>query len=164
MWLTTFQWEMIAAAEKISFVVILTWLQVARFYRVLFLCNYMYGNSQKFPSRCEELSITVKLFLITDGELIMVVSIRVKLCRTTTYIHTYEVHKISLQTFFVLALLLIVHTWNSRPLQSNLLRRQCTCCTIPTTFGTSHGSPQWSSSQPLSSPQLSHKKASELRE
>ena len=27
------------------------------------------------------------------------------------------------------ALLLIVHTWNSSPLQSNLLRLQCTCCT-----------------------------------
>ena len=37
---------------------------------------------------------------------------------------------------------------------------QCTCCTVPTTSGTPHGSPlvwacQWTSSQPLSSPQLS---------
>ena len=61
----------------------------------------------------------------------------------------------------VSALLLIVHTWNSSPLWSNLLRLQCTCCTIPTTSTRPHGSPlmwacQWSSSQPLSSPQLSH--------
>ena len=33
--------------------------------------------------------------------------------------------------FFVWALLLIVHTWNSSPLRSNLLRLQCTC-TVPT--------------------------------
>ena len=73
----------------------------------------------------------------------------------------YEVHTISFQTFFVWALLLIVYTWNSSPLWSNLLRLQCTCCTIPTTSGRPHGSPlvwacQWPSSQPLSSPQLSH--------
>ena len=59
------------------------------------------------------------------------------------------------------ALLLRVYTWNSSPLPSNLLRLQCTCCTIPTTSGRPHGSPlvwacQWPSSQPLSSPQLSH--------
>ena len=58
--------------------------------------------------------------------------------------------------FFVWALLLIVHTWNTSPLQSNLLRLQCTCCTIPTTSGRPHGSPlvwacRWSLSQPLSS-------------
>ena len=63
--------------------------------------------------------------------------------------------------FFVWALLLIVHTWNSSPIQSNLLRLQCTCFTVPTTSGRPHGSPlvwacQWPSSQPLSSPQLSH--------
>ena len=62
--------------------------------------------------------------------------------------------------FFVWALLLIVHTWNSSPLPSNLLRLQCTCCTVPTTSGRPHRSPlvwacQWPSSQPLSS-QLSH--------
>ena len=73
----------------------------------------------------------------------------------------YEVHTISLQTFFVWALLLIVHTWNSSPLRSNLLHLQCTCCTVPTTSGRPHGSPlvwacQWPSSQPLSSPQLIH--------
>ena len=37
--------------------------------------------------------------------------------------------------FFVWALLLIEHTWNSSPLQSNLLQLQCTCCTVPTTSG-----------------------------
>ena len=31
------------------------------------------------------------------------------------------------QTFFVWALLLMVHTWNSCPLRSNLFRLQCTC-------------------------------------
>ena len=70
-------------------------------------------------------------------------------------------HWISFQTFFVCALLLRVHTRNSSPLRSNLLRLQCTCCTVPTTSGRPHGSPlvwvcQWPLSQPLSSPQLSH--------
>ena len=70
-------------------------------------------------------------------------------------------HAISFQTFFVWALLLIIHSWNSSPLPSNLLRLQCTCCTVPTTSGRPPGSPlvwacQWPSSQPLSSPQLSH--------
>ena len=60
-----------------------------------------------------------------------------------------------------MGILLIVHTWNSSPLRSNLLWLQCTCCTVPTTSGRPHGSPlvwvyQWPSSQPLSSPQLSH--------
>ena len=68
---------------------------------------------------------------------------------------------ISFQTFFVWARLLIVHTWNSSPLRYNLLRLQCTCCTVPTTSGRLHGSPrawacQWPSSQSFSSPQLSH--------
>ena len=68
---------------------------------------------------------------------------------------------IRFQTFFLWPLLLIVHTWNSSPLQSNLLRLQCTCSTVPTTSGRPHRSPlvwvcQWSSSQPLSSPQFSH--------
>ena len=63
-------------------------------------------------------------------------------------------------TFFVWALLLIVHTWNSRLLRSNLLRLQCIWCTVPTTSARPHRSPlvwacQWPSSQPLSS-QLSH--------
>ena len=70
-------------------------------------------------------------------------------------------HKINFQTFFVWALLLTVHTWNSSPLRSNLLRLQCTC-TVPKTSRRPHGSPlvwacQWPSSQPLSSPQFSHK-------
>ena len=72
----------------------------------------------------------------------------------------YEVSSISFQTFFVFALLLIVHTSNSSTLRTNLLRLQCTY-TVPTTSGRPHGSPlvwacQWPSSQPLSSPQLSH--------
>ena len=63
--------------------------------------------------------------------------------------------------FFVWALLLIVHTWDSSPLRSNLLRLQCTCYTVTTTSGRPHRSPlvwacQWPSSQPLSSLQLSH--------
>ena len=54
-----------------------------------------------------------------------------------------------------------MHTWNSSPLRSNLLRLQYTCYTNLTTSGRPHGSPlvwacQWPSSQPLSSPQLSH--------
>ena len=46
-------------------------------------------------------------------------------------------------------------------LRSNLLWMQCTCCAVPTTSARPHGRPlvwacQWPSSQPLSSPQLSH--------
>ena len=68
---------------------------------------------------------------------------------------------ISIQTFFVWAPLLIIHTWNSSPLRSNLFQLQCICCTVPTTSGRPYRSPfvwtyQWPSSQPLSSPQLSH--------
>ena len=56
---------------------------------------------------------------------------------------------------------MIVHTKNSSPLQSNLFPLKCTCFTVPKTSGRPHGSPlvwecQWPSSQPLSSPQLSH--------
>ena len=56
---------------------------------------------------------------------------------------------------------MIVHTWNSSPLRSNLLRLQCRCYMVPTTSRRPHGSPlvwasQWPSSQPFSSPQLSH--------
>ena len=62
--------------------------------------------------------------------------------------------------FFVWALLLIVHTWNSSRLRSSFLRLQCTCCIVATTSGRPHGSPlvwacQWPLSQPLSSRQLS---------
>ena len=63
--------------------------------------------------------------------------------------------------FFLWALLLKVHTSNTSPLRSNLLRLQYTCCTVPITSRTTHGSPLvwaclWPSSQPLSSPRLSH--------
>ena len=44
--------------------------------------------------------------------------------------YIYEDHEISFQTFFVWALLLVVHIWNSRPLRNNLLLLQCTCCTF----------------------------------
>ena len=62
---------------------------------------------------------------------------------------------------FRIAHLLIVHTWNSSPFRSNLNRLQCICCTVLTTSGRPHASPlvwacQWPSSQPLSSPKLSH--------
>ena len=89
-----------------------------------------------------------------------------KICRGhlhSVYIHTYICINVwgaydKFPDFFVWALLLIVHTW---PLRSNLLLLQCTCCTISTTSRRSHGSPllwvcQWPSSQPLSTPQLSH--------
>ena len=73
----------------------------------------------------------------------------------------YDEPMISFQTFFIWALLLIVHIWNSCSLRSNLLRLQCTCCTVPTTSARLYGSAlvwacQGPSSQPLSSPQLSH--------
>ena len=58
------------------------------------------------------------------------------------YIYTYIQGSINkFPDFFVWALLLIVHTWNSISLPSNLLRLQCTWCTIPTTSGRPHGSP-----------------------
>ena len=64
---------------------------------------------------------------------------------------TYEVHTISFLTFFVCALLLIVHTGNSSPLRNNLLRLQCTYCTVPTTSGRPHGSPHvWACHGPSS--------------
>ena len=72
-----------------------------------------------------------------------------------------EVTVLEVWAMYVWALLLIVHTWNSSPLRSNLRRLQCTCCTVPTTSGTPHRSPlvwacQWPSSQSLSSPQFCH--------
>ena len=45
------------------------------------------------------------------------------------YMHIYEVHTISFPTFFVWALLLIVHAWNSSPLRSNLLG--CIALVVP---------------------------------
>ena len=76
-------------------------------------------------------------------------------------VHIYEDHWISFQTFSYGHFYCIVHTWNSSPLRSNLLRLQCTSCNVPTTSRRPHGSPlvwacQWPSLQPLSSPQLSH--------
>ena len=72
---------------------------------------------------------------------------------TKNQISMYEDHLINFQTFFVWAFLLIAHTWKSSPLRSNLLRLQCTCCTVTTTSGRPHGSLL---SSPLSSPQFSH--------
>ena len=64
-------------------------------------------------------------------------------------IYTYEVHTISFQ-IFLYEHFYWQYTWNSSPLRNNVLRLQCTCCTIPRTSGRSHGSPlmwacQWSS-------------------
>ena len=77
------------------------------------------------------------------------------------YIYIYKVPSICFLTFFRMAILLIVHTWNSSPLRSYLLQLQCTCCTVPTTSGRPHGSPlvwacQWPLTRSLSSPHLSH--------
>ena len=44
------------------------------------------------------------------------------------YTHTHTHTHTSFQIFVVWALLLIVYTSNSRPIRSNLLRLQCTCC------------------------------------
>ena len=77
---------------------------------------------------------------------------------THTHTHTYIYIYIyilgaydKLTDFFVWVLLLIVHSWNSSPLRSNLLQLQCTCFTVPTTSERPHGSPlvwacQWPSS------------------
>ena len=74
------------------------------------------------------------------------------ICRTTTYARVLQINipffdandvrgaYDQFPDFFLWALLLIVHTWNSSPLRSNLLRLQCTC-TVPTTSGRPHGSP-----------------------
>ena len=55
----------------------------------------------------------------------------------------------------------MVHTWNSSPLRSNLLRLQYTCCAVQITSGRPCGSPlvwacQWLSSETFSSPHFSH--------
>ena len=88
-------------------------------------------------------------------------SFNAKSCLYIYIIYIYEVHTISFQIFFVGALLLILYSWNSSPLRSNILLLQCTCCAVPTPSGRLHGSPlvwacQWPSSHLLSSPQLSH--------
>ena len=80
----------------------------------------------------------------------------------TLYIHSYI--RGSLNKFpdiFRMGTFIDSTHMNSSPLQSNLLRLQCTCYTVQTTSGRPHGSPlvwacQWPLSQPLSSPQLSH--------
>ena len=94
-------------------------------------------------------------------------SLSLSLSLTHTHTHThalflyiYEVHTICFKTFFVWALLLIKHTWNCNPLRSNLLRLQCTGCTVPTTSRAC----QWPSWQCLSSPECLIRTASELRE
>ena len=84
--------------------------------------------------------------------------------RTHTHTHTHTHIRgayIKFPDFFLWALLLIVHTWNSRALRNNFLRLQWICSTVSTTSGRHHRSPfvwacQWPSSQPLSSPQLPH--------
>ena len=115
-------------------------------------------------------SFNAKSCLYVISKSIVCVCLRtVKLCQVFLFIvlHT-EVHTISFQTFFVWALLLILHKWNSSPLRSDLFRLQCTC-TVPTNSGRLHGSLlvcacQWPLSQPLSSPQLSRNDRCELRE
>ena len=96
--------------------------------------------------------------VIKSLRFLLKISSKIPLCLLC---YTYKVHTMSFQTFFVWALLLIIHTWNSRPLRRNLLLLQCTCCTVPITSRRPHRSPlvwacQRPSSQPLSSPQLSH--------
>ena len=51
----------------------------------------------------------------------------------SSLINRYEDHRNKFPDFFCMVFLLIVHTWHSSPLRSNLLRLQCTYCTIPTT-------------------------------
>ena len=63
--------------------------------------------------------ITVFIGFFTTTNLLKVTHVTFSQAHTYTYI--YEVRTISFQTFFVWTLLLIVHTWNSSPLQSNLL-------------------------------------------
>ena len=78
-----------------------------------------------------------------------------------TWIPMYEVHMISFQTFFRMDTFIDSTHMKFYLLRSNLLRLQCTCSTVPTTSERPHRRPlvwacQWPSSQPLSSPQLSH--------
>ena len=115
--------------------------------------SYVVSN---FLSICVEIIYLVffSLFFVCLGFFIIVLQSNFSNRHFVLY-----VSKVS-RLFFVLALLLIVHTWNSSLLRSNLLMQQSTCCTVPTTSGRPHGSPlvwacQWPSSQPLSSPQLS---------
>ena len=83
---------------------------------------------------CVYICMYVSLYICMRMYMCMLVCmrgyIRVYVCMYLyIYLCMYKAHKISFQTFFVWALLLIVHIWNSSPLRSNLLRLQCTCCT-----------------------------------
>ena len=67
---------------------------------------------------------------ILTSQLIQYLSVSQHWCVLVTitnqvYFNIYEGPSISFQTFFIWALCLIVHTWNSSPLQSNLLRLHC---------------------------------------
>ena len=57
------------------------------------------------------------------------------------YIYIYIRGSLNKFPGFFRMVTLIVHTWNSCPLRSNLLRLHCTCCTVPTTSRRPHGSP-----------------------
>ena len=131
-------------------------------YKVFFAFNFFYSNLTQFP---KYLFLYVCLSSYNSRQLELwppnSLSLLIDYWRMFLWEWIYEDHLINFQTFFVWALLLIVHTWNSSSLRSNLLWLQCTCCTIPTTSGRPHRSPlvwacQWPSSQPLSSPQFSH--------
>ena len=100
------------------------------------------------------------LWRVIQSKRLLLVTICNQLLHRWNSVTKYEVHTINFHTFFVWALLLIVHTWNSSTLWSNLPQLQCTCFTVQTTSARTHGSPlvwvcQWPSSRPLSSPQLS---------
>ena len=69
-------------------------------------------------------------------------------CKSTIqiyiYIYIYIYIRGSFNKFpdiFFMGTFLRVHTWNSSPLRSKLLRLQCTCCIVPITSGRPHGSP-----------------------
>ena len=122
--------------------------------------DYITEFEKQLSSTSEDRTYFVKLSvvqgIVVRNPFLNSILIKIKMSH-----YIYEDHQISFQTFFVWALLLIVHTWNSSPLRSNLHQLQWTLCTIPTTSGRPHWSPlvsacQWPSSQPLSSPQLSH--------
>ena len=111
------------------------------------ICNILQDNTICLSQFCPLLTHHIQSCNFLDGPLICIF---------------YRYIRGSLNKFpDVWAFLLIVHIWNSSPLRSNLLWLQCTCCTVPTISARPHGSPlvgvcQWPSSQPLSSPQLSH--------
>ena len=134
----------------------------AHIYRVFLNCWNKPAASQILPldfilffvsDYCRKI-VTIFIYLTKYSEIIPWMMEQIFCVRTN------EDHWISFPTFFVWALLLIVHSWKPSPLPNNLLWLQCTC-TIPTTSERPYGSRlvwacQWPSSQPLSSPQLSH--------